>query len=151
MTVLYTKMGLKIHKTSSKNIGQSRPESQKGQQNTKSILNMLAVVVFSFFLCWAPFHTQRLLYVVHFKYRLHLMTDEVFYAVNEKLFYITGIFLYLSSTINPIIYNLMSVKYRKAFKSTFLCFWTEASRSSEWPTSSLRSSTSVRSRTTRQT
>ena len=39
-------------------------------------------------------------------------------AVNEKLYYINGIFLYLSSTINPIIYNLMSAKYRRAFITT---------------------------------
>ena len=33
--------------------------------------------------------------------------------MNEKLFYITGCFYYFSSTVNPILYNVMSVKYRK--------------------------------------
>ena len=37
---------------------------------------------------------------------------------NENLMYITGVFLYLNSTINPIIYNVISAKYRKAFKET---------------------------------
>ena len=46
--------------------------------------------------------------------------EDTFMAVNEKLYYINGIFLYLSSTINPIVYNLMSTKYRKAFKDTLL-------------------------------
>ena len=89
----------------------------------------------------------------------------MYYAVNEKLFYVTGLSLYLNATINPIvirdylnpmyqlscrialendisllssllilfvlqIYNLMSVKYRKAFRSTFSKMF--ASRYSDW-------------------
>ncbi len=34
--------------------------------------------------------------------------------------YVSGVCYYLSSTINPILYNLMSVKYRQAFRRT-LC------------------------------
>ena len=52
--------------------------------------------------------------------RLNWVTDEIYYAINEKLFYITGIFFYLNATINPIIYNVMSAKYRKAFLATFI-------------------------------
>ena len=42
----------------------------------------------------------------------------MYYAINEKLFYITGMFFYINATINPIIYNVISAKYRKAFKET---------------------------------
>ena len=52
--------------------------------------------------------------------RWSLISDELYAAINEKLFYTTGLFLYLSSTVNPIIYNLMSAKYRKAFRATLL-------------------------------
>ena len=52
--------------------------------------------------------------------RLNWVSDEIYYAINEKLFYITGIFFYLNATINPIIYNVMSAKYRKAFLATFI-------------------------------
>ena len=42
--------------------------------------------------------------------------------------YVTGLLLYLNSTINPVIYNLISAKYRKAFKETLFnpstcCRW----------------------------
>lgn len=67
----------------------------------------------SFFLCWAPFHAQRLGYV-YFK------ESMVFRTINEYLMYISGILYYVSSTINPILYNLMSIKYRQAFRKT-LC------------------------------
>ena len=49
-------------------------------------------------------------------FRLNWISDEVYYAINEKLFYITGMFFYINATINPIIYNVMSAKYRKAFR-----------------------------------
>ena len=35
--------------------------------------------------------------------------------------YLSGFFYYLSATLNPIIYNLMSIKYRHAFISLVLC------------------------------
>ena len=35
--------------------------------------------------------------------RINWFTDEVYYAVNEKLFYVPGMFLYLNATVNPIV------------------------------------------------
>lgn len=40
--------------------------------------------------------------------------------MNELLYTIAGCFYYFSSTVNPILYNLMSMKYRRAFRET-LC------------------------------
>jgi len=117
MMYLYICMSVRIRKASNIILGYCRDEGNKRHKNKKSILKMLAVVVFCFFLCWAPFHTQRLLYVLHDNYSW--ITDEFYYAINEKLYYITGMFFYLNSTINPIIYNVMSEKYRKAFHVTF--------------------------------
>lgn len=101
-----------------------------------TITHVLASVVLCFFISLAPFHTQRLLYVLQdyrlinelnilwkslfILIRLNWVSDEIYYAINEKLFYITGIFFYLNATINPIIYNVMSAKYRKAFLATFI-------------------------------
>lgn len=69
-------------------------------------------VVIGFFICFAPFHAQRLLYV----YGKHLPNYQ---DINEKMFYITGCFYYFSATINPILYNVMSVRYHEAFRDTF--------------------------------
>ena len=69
-------------------------------------------MVLAFFICWAPFHAQRLLYVVFYEYGYHFTSEGVYQQINEKLFYITGCFYYFSSTVNPILYNVMSVKYR---------------------------------------
>ena len=37
------------------------------------------------------------------------------FQINEKLYYVTGCFYYFSSTVNPILYNLLSVKYRYGY------------------------------------
>ena len=70
-----------------------------------------AAVVLAFFLCWLPFHAQRLAYIYFSNSRFYRM-------INEYLFYISGILYYFSATINPILYNLMSLKYRHAFRQT---------------------------------
>ena len=84
----------------------------------------------AFFLCWAPFHAQRLGYVyfivriiqkdpqrIRIKcFYISFQGTEFFRAINEYLMYVSGILYYVSSTINPILYNLMSLKYRQVPK-----------------------------------
>lgn len=70
------------------------------------------MVVFGFFICWAPFHAQRLITV-------YLSDSEVVEYFNNWMFFITGICYYFSSTLNPILYNVMSEKMRNAFKEIF--------------------------------
>lgn len=66
----------------------------------------------AFFLCWAPFHAQRLMaiYVVH-----QTPTAVTIYTI---LTHISGVTYYVSATINPILYSIMSKKFRHAFKDT---------------------------------
>ena len=66
-------------------------------------------------MCWAPFHLQRLLYV-------YTKDNPDFRIINEWMFYITGIFYYASSTVNPILYSVMSRHNRLAFKKTLFGF-----------------------------
>ncbi|XP_055956692.1 pyrokinin-1 receptor [Patella vulgata] len=89
----------------------------RGQQQSlirQSVLKMLVAVVVAFFVCWAPFHAQRLLVVYVEDWTSTLM------QVHDCLYYISGVLYYISSTINPILYSIMSVKFRQAFRSTIL-------------------------------
>lgn len=63
-------------------------------------------VVLAFFLCWAPFHAQRMV-------ALYGDNQLFIYAVTT---YVSGILYYLSTCINPLLYNIMSNKFREAFK-----------------------------------
>ena len=40
----------------------------------------------------------------------------IFRTINEYLYHVSGFLYYFSATVNPILYNLMSLKYRHAFK-----------------------------------
>ena len=71
-------------------------------------------VVVAFFICWAPFHTQRLM-VIYLKKEHWTPALKTVFSV---LYYISGILYYVSSVINPILYNIMSLKFRQAFKQT---------------------------------
>jgi hypothetical protein len=79
-------------------------------------LPLIAVaVVVAFFICWAPFHAQRL-------YAIYGMQQQapVMLQVYEIMTYISGILYYVSTTINPILYHTMSLKFREAFKVSTL-------------------------------
>ena len=72
-----------------------------------------ACVVIAFFVCWAPFHAQRLLYVVFYDHQWKFVDDEFMRDFfSGPLLYVTGCLYYFSSTVNPILYNLLSRKYR---------------------------------------
>merc|ERR1719483_1980565 len=119
LTYLYISMVKVIRQAGKNNIRKSShrgAEDKGGASNNKDprIIRMLVSVVVLFFLSWAPFHFQRLGYV-YFK---HL---SFYRTVNQYLFYLSGCFYFLSSTLNPVLYNLMSTKYRNAFKSVVCC------------------------------
>ncbi|XP_050299268.1 uncharacterized protein LOC126738137 isoform X2 [Anthonomus grandis grandis] len=116
IAVLYTNMGITIAKTSknkleSKMKGSIHRKNKKNQSN-RSIIRMLSLVVLGFFMCWAPFHAQRLM-TIYFK------DSEAIEEVNYWMFFITGLCYYFSSTLNPILYNVMSEKMRTAFREVF--------------------------------
>lgn len=79
---------------------------------------LLAVaVVVAFFICWAPFHAQRLLAV----YAISNQSDSpLLLTVYKTLTYTSGVLYYLSTTVNPVLYHIMSHKFREAFKVNLL-------------------------------
>ncbi|XP_012287927.1 neuropeptides capa receptor [Orussus abietinus] len=112
--VLYIKMGLKIHENVfDRTIEGSIHGETRQAQSRSTITKMLSAVVVTFFFCWAPFHAQRLLYVY--------ASAATFEDINRWLYPLTGYFYYFSTTVNPILYNVMSANYRSAFKQTLCC------------------------------
>ncbi|XP_075148624.1 pyrokinin 1 receptor [Haematobia irritans] len=133
----------------------SAVRGRMNQIGTRRVLKMLVAVVICFFLCWAPFHAQRLIAVYGWvggpgdgpgndmdegmvtedaenagsftisldsssmvsheeRQEAHKNHHEVVYTI---MTYISGVLYYLSTCINPLLYNLMSNKFRQAFKS----------------------------------
>jgi hypothetical protein len=67
------------------------------------------VVVIAFAVCWSPFHLQRLL----FSYiEPSALNQDLSFCIN----YGSGVLFFISTCINPFLYNIMSNKFREAFK-----------------------------------
>lgn len=78
----------------------------------KQVVLMLGAVVLSFFVCLAPFRVFTLWIVFAPDEQVKKKGVEFFY----NFLYFSRIMLYLNSAINPILYNLMSSKFRKGFR-----------------------------------
>ncbi|XP_041674799.1 LOW QUALITY PROTEIN: pyrokinin-1 receptor [Drosophila eugracilis] len=92
--------------------------SVRGRLNhfgTRRVLRMLVAVVVCFFLCWAPFHAQRLIAIYAPARGAKLREQHEF--VYTVMTYISGVLYYLSTCCNPLLYNIMSHKFREAFKA----------------------------------
>lgn len=77
--------------------------------HTLSPVVLLAVVVFAFILCWLPFHVGRYLFSKSFE-----PGSLEIAQISQYCNLVSFVLFYLSAAINPILYNIMSKKYRVA-------------------------------------
>ena len=88
------------------------------------------MVVFSFFFCWSPFHSQRLMFVLVTLYGSWTKTltsaQHILFIISGSFqtfcnnlcclnFSNLGVFYYFNSALNPILYSLMSKRFRRGF------------------------------------
>ncbi|NXN98339.1 GHSR protein, partial [Rhinopomastus cyanomelas] len=106
LTVLYSLIGRKLWRRKRKNIG---PNTVIRDKNNKQTVKMLAVVVFAFILCWLPFHVGRYLFSKSFE-----AGSWEIAVISQYCNLVSFVLFYLSAAINPILYNIMSKKYRVA-------------------------------------
>ncbi|XP_047509137.1 pyrokinin-1 receptor-like [Pieris napi] len=95
------------------NLKSKRPQTPHpalGKQNKNKAVKMLAAVAASFFICWSPYTVLRLIILIpRQKYNDYFQLERIF-------LYLSTVNSYLSTAINPILYSLMSRKFRHAFK-----------------------------------
>jgi len=72
-------------------------------------LPLSAVVVLAFVLCWLPFHVGRYLFS-----KSSEANSPIISQISEYCNLVSFVLFYLSAAINPILYNIMSKKYRSA-------------------------------------
>ena len=89
----------------------------------------VVVVVFSFFFCWSPFHAQRLMFVFITLYgnwtatstsaqHLLFVFSGIFTESSQlplSASNVSGIFYYFNSALNPILYSVLSKRFRRGF------------------------------------
>ncbi|NXX38536.1 NMUR1 protein, partial [Tricholaema leucomelas] len=118
ISVLYLLIGLQLKKEKmletlgAKSDGSRDCHNAQGQKKVKrrQVTKMLFVLVVVFGICWAPFHTDRLVWSFVSTWTMDML--HMFQYVHI----ISGVFFYLSSAANPILYNLMSTRFREMFK-----------------------------------
>ncbi|XP_034662759.1 pyrokinin-1 receptor [Drosophila subobscura] len=114
--VLYVLIGVKLKRS---RLLQALPrrcfDVNRGISAQTRVIRMLVAVAVAFFICWAPFHAQRLMAVYGSSSGIE---SQWFNDVFSVLDYTSGVLYFLSTCINPLLYNIMSHKFREAFKVT---------------------------------
>ncbi|XP_059680052.1 motilin receptor [Gavia stellata] len=103
LNVLYGFIGRELWRSNTRLRGPNTVLREKGHRQT---IKILAVVVLAFVICWLPFHIGRIIFINTQDTRMMLFS-QYFNIFALQLFY-------LSASINPILYNLISKKYREA-------------------------------------
>ncbi|KAF6281071.1 neuromedin U receptor 2 [Rhinolophus ferrumequinum] len=109
ISVLYYLMGLRLKKDQPLEADEVTANIQRPSR--KSVTKMLFVLVLVFAICWTPFHIDRLFFSFVEEWTESLAT------VFNLIHVVSGVFFYLSSAVNPIIYNLLSHRFRAAFRN----------------------------------
>uniref|UniRef100_G1Q825 G-protein coupled receptors family 1 profile domain-containing protein n=1 Tax=Myotis lucifugus TaxID=59463 RepID=G1Q825_MYOLU len=103
LSVLYGLIGRELWRSRGPLRGPAASGRERGHRQT---VRVLLVVVLSFIVCWLPFHVGRIIYINTEDSQM-MYFSQYFNIVALQLFY-------LSASINPILYNLISKKYRAA-------------------------------------
>ncbi|KAH1012427.1 pyrokinin-1 receptor [Dendroctonus ponderosae] len=159
ITVLYVLIGAQLKKSTAKRPSLTQNSSnstamrcsnqcnsnasKKRLRHTQAqnrVVKMLIAVVAAFFICWAPFHAQRLVAV--YLATASLEAQTAYFQPYLYLTYASGVLYYLSTCINPLLYHIMSNKYRNAFKKTFQnCCSSRSTRSCNYIPAPVKSHT----------
>ncbi|KAH8243411.1 hypothetical protein KR032_007266 [Drosophila birchii] len=91
--------------------GNSHQQSNGMRKHRKQVIFMLVAVVSSFFMCLLPFRAFTLWVILASADDVESLGIAGYY----NLLYFSRFMLYLNSAMNPILYNLMSSKFRSGF------------------------------------
>lgn len=94
------------------------------------VIRLLVAIVIAFTICWTPFHAQRLLFLY---VTLYAEWTDHLREINQVLFLSAGVFYYLNSSINPILYSVMSTRFRAAFSLCVSDFFSHNSTTHSLP------------------
>lgn len=87
------------------------------QKYRKQVIFMLGAVVVSFFICLLPFRALTLWIIIVPPEQIASLGIDGYYTI----LYFCRVMLYLNSAMNPILYNLMSSKFREGFLRLLGC------------------------------
>ncbi|KAM3863927.1 growth hormone secretagogue receptor type 1 [Diretmus argenteus] len=83
---------------------------QRSRRDQTHTVKMLGVIVLVFVLCWLPFHIGRTLFSLS-------LDSYMLYYLSQYFNLVSSVLFYLSAAVNPLLYNLMSSRYKHALRS----------------------------------
>ncbi|XP_071950445.1 neuropeptides capa receptor-like [Antedon mediterranea] len=94
-----------------------RPTNVKNLRIRNQVARMLIVNGLVFFVCLAPFEIFSLVITGETVSNVHVLSQELFNSWGQ----FARLMLYVNSAVNPIVYNLMSKRYRQAYCDALKC------------------------------
>uniref|UniRef100_A0A3B5AFR5 G-protein coupled receptors family 1 profile domain-containing protein n=1 Tax=Stegastes partitus TaxID=144197 RepID=A0A3B5AFR5_9TELE len=99
-----------------------RPKSSRRDQSHRNTVKMLGMIILAFIVCWLPFHVGRTIFSLSMDTgidtRSHNLDLGIETRENDSYFnLVSSVLFYLSAAVNPLLYNLMSARYRHAVHS----------------------------------
>ncbi|XP_041673467.1 growth hormone secretagogue receptor type 1-like [Cheilinus undulatus] len=89
-----------------------RPQSSRREQSHRHTVKMLGVIVLAFVLCWLPYQVGRTISSLS-----PGRSADLLYHLSQYYHLLSSLLLYVSAAVNPLLYNLMSARYRHAVHS----------------------------------
>ncbi|KAI6191021.1 G-PROTEIN-RECEP-F1-2 domain-containing protein [Aphelenchoides bicaudatus] len=86
---------------------QARASGFKSQKAQRTVIKILGTVTAVFFICYLPYHVERL-FVQYYKKGC----DQN--SICHWLYPLSGVLQYISASLNPIIYNMMSPQIQES-------------------------------------
>ncbi|XP_077292012.1 thyrotropin-releasing hormone receptor-like [Arctopsyche grandis] len=110
LLVLYTIIAKNLISTASKVVMNKHVDGYNFRAR-RQVVMMLGTVILSFFICLMPFKFLTLWIIIVPDETVNKLGVEKYY----NILYFSRTMLYLNSAVNPILYNLMSSKFRDGF------------------------------------
>lgn len=91
----------------------SKSSSSLALARDRKAAKSLFILVFAFVLCWCPYTFLTL---------IRALCKQPDQCISALIYEITFWLLWLNSTINPLLYSFLHVKFRKAFYQLLCCY-----------------------------
>ncbi|NWS69817.1 GPR39 protein, partial [Crotophaga sulcirostris] len=94
-----------------------KSESSDGKNSRRQIILFLGLIVATLAICWMPNQVRRIMAAVKPKQDWTVP----YFRAYVNLLPIADIFFYLSSVVNPLLYNISSQQFRSVFLQVLCC------------------------------
>lgn len=101
------------------NQSNKRTYLEKHIKQRRQLIFMLMCVLFTFYICLFPLKIWNLTILIGSQ--LPGFYQKIGFKNYWRINITVRIFFYLNSSINPILYNFLSKKFRNGFKRLFVC------------------------------